>query len=131
MRPYVADVVIAGVGGTIVDLPEPGLGPLGGIAGALDHAATLGFTSVITIACDMPVLPDGLLAALARRAPAYCSDAPVLGHWQAAFAAHLLAHIQRTPRRSVRGWAEAIGALPITAAGPVPNVNTPADMAAL
>ncbi|WP_166747783.1 molybdenum cofactor guanylyltransferase [Sphingomonas aerolata] len=131
LRPHVDDAVVAGRDGLIRDLPGPDLGPLGGIAGALHHAAGLGYTSVLTIACDVPALPDGLLAALARRAPAFCPDAPVLGHWETASAAALIAHIESSPRRSVRGWAEAIGALPIPAHGVIPNINTPEDMAAL
>jgi molybdopterin-guanine dinucleotide biosynthesis protein A len=131
LLPYVERAVIVGRDGAIPDLPGPGLGPLGGIAGALRHAADLGFTSILTIACDMPRLPDGLLAALARRASAYCPDAPVLGHWESALAEDLLAHIETSPRRSVRGWAEAIGAIPISAGGPIPNVNTPKDLATL
>ncbi len=101
---------------------------MGGIAGALGYAASNGFTSVVTIACDMPWLPDGLLTALSRRASAYCPDAPVLGHWEAGLLGNLLTHIETVPRRSVRGWAEAIGAIPIPAGAPIPNVNTPQDL---
>ncbi|WP_419807265.1 molybdenum cofactor guanylyltransferase [Sphingomonas sp.] len=114
----------------IHDLPRPHLGPLGGIAGALDHAATHGFRSVLTIGCDMPRVPSELLTALLRRAPAYCSDAPVLGHWSAALGAQLLAWVEGEDR-SVFGWASAIGALPIASPVPLGNVNTPADLAAL
>ncbi|WP_368077242.1 molybdenum cofactor guanylyltransferase [Sphingomonas faeni] len=129
--PYVDTAVIVGRDGPIADLPGPDLGPLGGIAGALSYAGERGFTSVLTIACDMPVLPDGLLAALAGEAPAYCPDAPVLGHWNTASLEALLEHIATSPRRSVRGWAEAIGAVPIAAPAPIPNINSPEDIAAL
>jgi molybdopterin-guanine dinucleotide biosynthesis protein A len=129
--PYVETAVIVGRDGPIADLPSPDLGPLGGIAGALSYAGERGFTSVLTIACDMPVLPDGLLAALARKAPAYCPDAPVLGHWNTASLEALLEHIAVSPRRSVRGWAAAIGAVPIAAPAPIPNINSPEDIAAL
>ncbi|WP_240663169.1 molybdenum cofactor guanylyltransferase [Sphingomonas sp. UV9] len=131
LSPYVETAVIVGRDSPIVDLPRSDLGPLGGIAGALSYGATRGFASVVTIACDMPSLPDGLLTALSRQAPSYCPDAPVLGHWETASLAALLAHIEASPRRSVRGWAEAIGALPIPANTPIPNVNTPEDIAAL
>ncbi len=104
------------------------MGPLGGIAGALDHAARHGFASVLTIACDMPYLPDGLLAAIAREACAYCPDVPVLGHWPAALGGRLLAHIETAPNRSIRGWAEAVRATPVHALGAIPNVNTLADL---
>ncbi|WP_130324688.1 NTP transferase domain-containing protein [Sphingomonas sp. BK036] len=128
LSPHVERAVIAGRDGAIPDLPGPGVGPLGGIAGALDQGARLGFTSVLTIACDMPRLPEGLLATLARRASSYCPDAPVLGHWETRLLGHLLTHIETVPRRSVRGWAEAVGAIPIPAGAPIPNVNTPQDL---
>ena len=79
----------------------------------------------------MPVVPDGLIEALLRRAPAYCSEAPILGHWPAALGAQLLGHIETAPDRSVRRWARSIGALPIVPDAPIPNVNTPDDLEAL
>ncbi len=123
--------MVIGRTGGIPDLPAPDLGPLGGIAGALDHAASHGFDTVITIGCDMPRLPALLLDVLLRRAPSYCSDAPILGHWPSALGAQLLAHIDASDHRSVRGWAQSIGALPIAAPEPLVNVNTPADLMAL
>jgi len=130
VRPFVADTVLVG-GPDLPDLPDPHLGPLGGIAAALDHGASHGFDYVLTIGCDMPRLPDGLLDRLVRRAPSFCEDAPVLGLWPAALGAQLLAHIDGAPDRSVRRWVRAIGALPIAAGGPIPNVNTREDLLAL
>ncbi len=126
---HVDTVVMVGPGG-VPDLPRPGLGPLGGIAGALDHAAANGFDTVLTIACDMPRVPTALLWALLRRAPACCSDAPVLGHWPATLGAQLSRWIEGEDR-SVRGWAQEIGALPIESPVPLGNVNTRADLDAL
>lgn len=127
IAPYVDRVVVIGAD---ADLPGPGLGPLGGIAGAFDLAAGEGFTSVFTIGCDMPRAPVELIAALLRRAPSYCPDAPVLGHWPAALGAQLQAWLTGEDR-SVRGWARAVGALPIPSPAPLANVNTPADLDAL
>lgn len=124
------DVVLVG-GDAIPDMPEPNLGPLGGIAAALDDAAERGFASVVTIGCDMPRLPHGLLDALLHRAPSYCVEAPILGHWPAALGAQLLAHIATAPDRSVRRWTRAIGAIPIDAGELIANVNTPEDLLAL
>jgi len=124
-------VVVVGREGGVPDLPAPHLGPLGGIAGALDHAAAHGFATVLTVPCDMPRLPAALLDALLRRAPSYCSEAPVIGHWPAALAPDLLAHIATSDRRSVTGWARAIGALPVASPEPLANINTPADLLAL
>lgn len=127
---HVDEVVMVGGAGAVPDLPAPGLGPLGGIAGALAHAAAHGFASVVTIGCDMPRVPSELLTVLLRRAPSYCSDAPVLGHWPATLGPQLLKWIAGEDR-SVRGWARMIGALPIAAPAPLGNVNTPADLLAL
>jgi molybdopterin-guanine dinucleotide biosynthesis protein A len=127
LRRHTDEVVIVGPNG-LPDLPRSDLGPLGGIAAALDHAAGHGFACVLTIGCDMPVVPDRLLAALVRRAPAFCRDAPVLGYWSAALGAHLLGHIETAPDRSVQGWARSIGAVPIAAPVPLANVNTREDL---
>ena len=128
---HVDRVVRIGGDGGIPDLPRAGLGPLGGIAAALAHAAEHGFDSVLTIGCDMPQLPDGLVEALLRAPPAFCADAPVLGHWPASLAPELAAALTGSGDRSVRRWARSIGALPVPAPSPLANVNTPADLAAL
>lgn len=130
IRDHVDTVIVIGPGG-LADLPRPGLGPLGGIAAALDHGASQGYISVLTIACDMPQLPPGLVAALLRRMPAYCVEAPVLGHWPAALGAHLMAHVDGAPDRSVLRWARAVGALPIVAGERIANVNTREDLLTL
>lgn len=131
LQPHVDEVVTIGGPHGIPDLPRPGLGPLGGLAAALDHAASHGYRCVMTIGCDMPVLPDRLVEALMRRTPSFCNDAPILGVWPAALGAHLLSYLETAPERSVRGWARAIGALPVASEEPVPNVNTPDDLARL
>lgn len=114
----------------IPDLPAPGLGPLGGIAGALRFAAVHRFTSVLTIGCDMPRAPAELITALLRRPPAYCPDAPVLGHWPAGLGDQLQAWLGGDDR-SVRQWARMVGALPISSPEPLANINTPEDLMAL
>lgn len=124
------DAVVEVGGAGLPDLPRPDLGPLGGIAGALDHAAGNGFATVLTIACDMPRVPTALIWALLRRAPAYCSDAPVLGHWPATLASQARAQAEREDR-SVRSWAREIGALPIHSPVPLGNVNRPEDLLTL
>lgn len=132
IMPYVDDVVMIGerIGG-LADLPRPDLGPLGGIAAALDHAAGRGYRCVLTIGCDMPVLPAGLIEALLRRDSSFCADAPVLGLWPTALGAQLLAHIETGDDRSVRGWARSVGAIPVRSPAPLHNINTRADLAEL
>jgi molybdopterin-guanine dinucleotide biosynthesis protein A len=135
LGPHVDAIVLVGrrrEGWTsLADRPRPGLGPLGGIAAALHHAAGHGYDRVLTIGCDMPRVPAGLLTALIRGAPACCAEAPILGCWPAGLAAALDAHIERDPKRSIRGWAEQAGATAIASPTPLANVNTPGDLAAL
>ncbi|WP_337303162.1 molybdenum cofactor guanylyltransferase [Sphingomonas sp. MMO-176] len=125
-------IVLVGRDGGIADRPLPGLGPLGGIAGALHHGAAHGFSDVLTVPCDTPRLPADLLEALLRRSPAYCLDTPVIGIWPTALARDLEARLASGDRdRSVRGWAQAIGALPVLSRAPIANVNRPEDLLAL
>lgn len=145
IAPFCAAVVRVGGADGVPDLPGAGLGPLGGIAGALGHARAQGYASVLTIACDMPRVPAALVEALCRRTPAFCADAPVLGHWPAELADDLIKRLTgvaptadgetgrhaRTGRLSVRRWAGDIGALPIASPVPLANINTPADLLAL
>ena len=116
---------------SLQDRPHAGLGPLAGIAGALDYAAGHGYDRVLTIGCDMPRVPAALIATLTERAPAWCRDAPILGCWPASLAPALDAHLRDDAKRSIRGWAERIGATAIDSPSPLDNINTPADLAAL
>ena len=109
LAPFCAAVIQVG-GADVPDRPRAGLGPLGGIAGALAHAAAHGFDTVLTIACDMPRVPAGLVEALLYEAPACCADAPVLGHWPAALAADLAGKLaihepSSRPRTGIQGSA--------------------------
>ena len=150
IAPFVGAVIRVGGPDGIADLPAPGLGPLGGIAAALDHAMRLGFDSVLTIGCDMPRLPDGLVEALLRRAPAYCGEAPVLGHWPVSLLAGLTdllcvpakagtqtvlppSRENRGPKPgpSIKSWARAIGGVPVDSPQPIANINTLEDLLAL
>lgn len=153
LAPFVASVVVVGRDGGVPDMPRSALGPLGGIAGALTYGQAHGFTGVVTIACDMPAVPGELIERLLADAPAYCADAPVLGYWPSSLADGLVRHLASSQPRaaiqggatpwtaapsrhgegkkatlSVRRWADAIGAVPIAATAPLPNVNTLADL---
>jgi molybdopterin-guanine dinucleotide biosynthesis protein A len=162
IRPHVDALVVCGrklEGWTsLPDLPRHGLGPLGGIAAALAYAEARGFTSVLTIGCDMPNVPDELLENLTALLPSYCSDAPILGHWAVSEVHALIRHAGLVPAStaqqdnhgatarpggprnksgvtdwknrglSTRRWADSIGATAISAPRPLANINTPADL---
>lgn len=112
----------------MADLPAPGLGPLGGLAGALRHAETTGADTVLTIACDMIDVPGALFERLTHRAPSYCEDAPVLGFWPAALAGTLRSRLVAGGEQSLRGWARAVGAVPVSVGAPLRNINTVSDL---
>lgn len=127
LSPHVEALAVVGrdMPGTlfVADWPEPGLGPLGGLAGALRHAAAHGFDAVLSCGVDCPDFPAELL----RRAPCYLAEQPVIGLWPASAAEDIARFIAGTARHSVRDFAAAIGAVPI-ATGPLPNINTVADL---
>ena len=73
--------VIAGPG--VADRPHAGMGPLGGLNGALHHAAAHGFDAVLAIPVDGFDLPADLIGELSP-GPSYAIDAPVIGLWPVA-----------------------------------------------
>jgi len=116
---------------SIPDRPTPDLGPLGGLDAALHHAAAAGYERVVVAPCDTPLLDDDLLAALtSATGDVFLATMPVIGSWRSVHADLLDTHLRSTANRSMRGWAEAIGATPLHFPAP-PNINRPADLARL
>ena len=132
LSPYCGTLVVVGRDTastpTIPDLPLPGLGPLGGIAGALAHAADHGFDAVLTTACDTPHLPHALVTALMERGAAHAAEAPTVGLWPARLAPALLAHLLAGGDRSIRRWATTAGVAAVLPGMTLANVNTPDDL---
>lgn len=115
----------------IVDRPAPDLGPLGGLNAALHFAAANGFSHVLSAPCDAPCLSDLTLAELfATQDNAYLNAMPVIGCWRADTASLLDHHLRGSHGRSMRSWAERVGAVALALPAP-PNVNRPADLEAL
>jgi molybdopterin-guanine dinucleotide biosynthesis protein A len=104
------------------------MGPLGGLNGALHHAAAHGFDAVLAIPVDAFDLPVDLVGELAP-APAYASDAPVIGLWPVAARDVLDAFLAEDTVHSLRGFAARIGARGVTLSRRPANINTPADLA--
>jgi molybdopterin-guanine dinucleotide biosynthesis protein A len=125
-----SDDVLVATGATDM----PGIeGPLGGVAAALVSGG-----DVLTIPCDMPFLPDDLAERLGapRAAAAIAMSAgrlhPVCALWRAR--ARLgLADYAASGRRSLRGFAEAVGyeavAWEADPIDPFFNVNDEEDLA--
>lgn len=111
------------------DRPRPGLGPLGGLAGALLHAAEQGYDAVLSAGCDLPALPGDLRIRL-EPANAVVKGQPTIGLWRAALGPMLVAWLERTDDRSIRGWAAATDARRVELPEDLANINTRADWAA-
>lgn len=109
------------------DWPEPGLGPLGGLAAALRHAGERGFAHVLSAGVDVPDLPFDLAAALAGEGAAIVESQPVVGLWPVEAGAPLADFIAGGGRSLYR-FADAIGARAVELAAPLMNVNRPEDL---
>jgi len=115
---------------TLPDLPRAGMGPLGGLAAALHHALDEGYEAVFSCGVDAAVFPADLLDLLGA-APACLSAQPVIGLWPAAAAASLDALLASEGPHSMIRFEDRIGARRVVACAPIPNINTPADLADL
>lgn len=112
------------------DRPVGDLGPLGGLAAALHHAATHGFDGVLTSACDTPDVPFDL-AALAGPEAVVVIGQPLFGYWPARLSAALDDYLSNCDSRAVGDWVAWSGARRIAPAAALANINTPADLSAL
>jgi molybdopterin-guanine dinucleotide biosynthesis protein A len=114
----------------IPDWPRSPMGPLGGIAAGLRHAADMDYASILTCGVDSVALPQDLLADLSPPS-AYLETQPVIGHWDISAASAVEAILQSEGRHSMLAFAQAVNARPVKAANAPANINTPADLAAM
>jgi len=113
---------------TAADIPTPGLGPLGALAGALHHARTHGHALVLTSGCDLPDLPGDLAARLAP-APAVVRGQPLLGLWEASLAPDLAAYLEAGGDRAMRSWIARSNARTVALDRTPTNINTREELA--
>lgn len=113
--------------GCVPDLPEVGIGPLGGLNAALSFAETHGFTHVLSAGVDAPNIPADLAAQLAGEGAAIVDSQPVVGLWPVTIAADLVEFIEGGGRSLYR-FADHVSARRITLDPPLLNVNQPEDL---
>jgi len=111
------------------DLPRPGLGPLGALAGALAYARAASFSEVLTSGCDIPEIPEDL-GEMLKPGPTVIKGQPLLALWPATLGDGLLDYLDRMEDRSMRGWIAESGARTIALPRPLANINTPEELAA-
>ncbi len=132
LQPRVDAIVICGRDHAgppaIADRPRGGMGPLGGLAAALHHASVNGFSSVLSVPCDTPVIASDVFAALEQAgANTYLRGLPVMGLWRSAHSALLDALLRDGSDHSMRAWAACVGAMAVDVPAPV-NVNRIGDL---
>lgn len=113
------------------DHPRPGLGPLGGLAAALQFASSRGFDAVLTSACDTPEVPGYLAEALAGDRPAILEGQPLFGYWPTALAHSIDQYLKAGCSLAVCDWADWARARRVRLEVEIANINTPADLDAL
>ena len=145
LRPQVEALAVAGGASperfsplgldAFADAQSKALGPLAGLAAALDHAAARGFSHVVTAPCDAPFLPRDLVARL--KAEGGVAIAAVNGRLEPTFALWPVsaAHEARALLRAGAGPLALARRLNAEAASfgdasAFANINTPADLAA-
>lgn len=124
-------------------LPDPGpsQGPLSGILAALDWAAPLGATALVSTAVDVPFLPGDLVPRLCLAAEASARGAafvqtadqphPTCALWPLTARDALRAFLASGEKPRIRAFAATLDARPAAfAAEEFANLNTPQDIAA-
>jgi molybdenum cofactor guanylyltransferase len=134
LRPQCAELVIAGREWpgiqSVVDYPEFGLGPLGGLAGALKQAQSNGFDAVLSCGCDVLGLPASLAEQLGA-APAILDDLPIVGIWPADLADTVAAWLTDPANRSVYRFADYVASRRVPTPVSITNINRASDLVAL
>jgi molybdenum cofactor guanylyltransferase len=129
LRPFVSTLLVAGRRWpglvSVTDDPEPGLGPLGGLCGALDYAARHVEDTVLSIGCDTLGLTEAIVAAL-NPGPAILGSSPVIGLWPTALFPALRTWLEDPGNRSVYRFADHVAARHVE--GSVRNINRPEDL---
>lgn len=108
------------------DLPVAGLGPIGGLAGALGYATRNGFDAVAVAPCDTIGLPEDLVRRLSP-GPSVVRGQRSIGLWPSSLAAVLIARLNSGGSRALHVWATAAEAREIDC-GALRNINFAADL---
>ncbi|NVD45907.1 molybdenum cofactor guanylyltransferase [Qipengyuania atrilutea] len=112
---------------TVQDWPKADFGPLGGLAGGLRAGADRGFRLILSVGVDCLGYPCNLRELLAP-APGFLWDQPVVGLWPTDTLEALETILTDGGSRSVKRFAEVIGARPVELGAPLENINTPAAL---
>jgi molybdopterin-guanine dinucleotide biosynthesis protein A len=116
-----------------------GIGPISALAGAFRFARQQQRQAVLMIGCDMPFLPDELLARLQSALPGHAAAMPVSGGRRHPMATLWVPEVTAVDAYIAGGgqapwrFAQASGLVEVLwddTPDPFVNINTPADLAA-
>lgn len=117
---------------TVDDRPMPGFGPLGGLAGSMQAAIAAGYSHLLSLPCDTPFIPEGLLAELSELTDgAFMETCPVIGIWPTNLGVDLEKYLAADGQKSVRAWATSARIRPLSGFDDIANINYEADLAAI
>lgn len=114
----------------VEDRPGPGLGPLGGLCGALYHGEGRGAAKVLSLPCDALPIPVDLVSQLSGDGPVVVDGNHLIGLWPVTLARTLHGFLSEQDERSMHTWCTHVGAERRTVAG-IGNINRLSDLALL
>lgn len=132
---------LAFLGLTVLPDAEADRGPLAGVLAALDWAAALGATAVVTVAVDTPLLPEDLVPRLclaADESPGGLAmaqsderDHPTFALWPVSMRGPVADFLASGEKARIRALADAFGATraKFVESDAFANLNTPEDLA--
>ena len=134
LRPQVDALVVVGREWpgllSIPDHPNPQMGPLGGLCGALCYAQLGGFDAVLTTGCDtLPVADYAKL--VTSEVPRVALGQRLSGLWPASLAGALARHLANETNWSVRHWMATCGAVEVDLGVEFHNLNRVSDLEGL
>lgn len=132
LRVQVDDVVISGRTWRNVeqvnDRPAAGMGPLGGLCGALHCALERNSDAVLTVPVDVLPVPSNLVALLCGEEAAVFEDQHLIGYWPVSLAEKLDRYMESSGGGAFFRWLAETRARKVREPVTLYNVNTPGDL---
>lgn len=112
---------------SLADLPQPGIGPLGGLLAALTYAHRHGYSGVLSLPVDVLPVPNDLALRLIGPRPAVLQRQYLLGWWPACEAGELTDWVT-TGGRALHAWLDHRSVRRVVEPDGMININHPEDL---
>tara|TARA_R110000824_G_scaffold390760_13_gene587860 strand:+ start:23654 stop:24202 length:549 start_codon:yes stop_codon:yes gene_type:complete len=114
----------------VEDRPAAGIGPLGGLNGALAYARAHGFDAVVTLPVDVLPVPKNLVELLQGAGPSVFEEQHLIGFWPVECSEMLDGYLAISHGGAFRGWLDHANVRKLPEPHQLHNVNSPDDLAA-